>query len=601
MSAPSTTRPALVPERLAHWAQARPDAVAFTWLQDGVNASASVTWGELHGRALALGAALRERVPAGARVLLVLPPGLENLIALQACFAAGLVGVPVAIPSARRAAGDAGRIRRVAEDSGATAVLSLRSIADLLAADPVLPGAPWLLAEDWPAADRSVELPAPAPRDLAYLQYTSGSTSKPRGVMLANSTFAANLALIAERTGLGEESRVYTWVPPWHDLGLVGGILTGIVVGATTYLAPPTAVIRAPLAWLQGLTAHAINATGGPDFAYRLAAERIAAADAEQLDLSALQIAYTGAEPIRPVTLARFSSAFAVAGFDPDAFFPCYGLAESTLVAVCKRSPGAAHLRGFERGALGGGEAVPLGAALSVAEGRAHAGVVGADASTGVVLVGHGEAPADRIAIVDPETLQPLPDGQIGEILITGPDVAGGYWERPDLTPAVFGVRVVGDPDTPWLRSGDLGFRSGGELFVSGRTKDVIIVNGVNYHAVDLETAAQEADPSLRTRPVAAFAEEPTSARAVVVIEAPSPDLEAGPEADALVSAVRRAVALATEVTPARVVLTRPHTLPRTTSGKIQRARCRDGLAYGMLPVIAEWPPAAPRTEGAGS
>lgn len=595
MSAPATTPRTVLPERLAQQAQTRPHALAYGWLDDGVHENASLTWADLHARATALGAALLERVPRGSRVLLVLPAGLDVVVAGQAVFAAGLVGVPVAIPSVRRVAGAAKRIQRLADDSGAAAILSLREIADLLEGHDVATDLPWLLADEWPTDPAGVELTLPEPDDLAYLQYTSGSTSKPRGVMLTHDAFATNLAMMIERCGMTAEDRVYTWVPPWHDMGLVGGILGGVHTGYPSWLASPATVVRRPVAWLRGISELGITGTGGPDFAYRMAAERARPEDLDGLDLSSLRLFYTGAEPVRPSTMRRFADTFASAGFDPQVFLPCYGLAEITVGVTWSWSTDDPILRTLDRAALGRGEAVLSGPQPEGDLRRVD--LPDADGGT-TTVVACGAVTPERVAIVDPATRERLPDGRIGEIWARGADVAQGYWERPEQTEETFGgvlatddARGTGAPR--WLRTGDLGFVQDGQLFPTGRTKDVIIVAGVNYHAVDLESAAQEADPSLRVSPVAAFAEGGETERAIVMIEAPSGELRPGPEADALADRIRRAVAVATDLTPARVVVSQQHTLPRTTSGKVQRGRCRDGLAYGVFPIVAEWPASA--------
>ena len=595
MSVPQATQTTVLPALLARQAQTRPDALAYGWLEDGVHQSASLTWAELHARATALGAHLLERIPRGSRVLLVLPAGLDVVVAGQACFAAGLVGVPVAIPSVRRVTGAAKRIQRLADDSGAAAILSLREIADLLDGHEVATDLPWLLADDWPTDPAGVELPIPAADDLAYLQYTSGSTSMPRGVMLTHGAFATNVSMMIERCGMTAEDRVYTWVPPWHDMGLVGGILGGIHSGYPTWLTSPATVVRRPIAWLRGITEHRITGTGGPDFAYRMAAERARPSDLEGLDLSSLRLFYTGAEPVRPATMRRFADTFTSASFDPQVFLPCYGLAEITVGVTWSWSTDDPLLRTFDRAALGRGEAVLSGTQPS---GDLREIELPGDDAGVTTVVACGEVSRERVAIVDPVTREALPDGRVGEIWARGADVAQGYWERHEQTAETFGGVLAADDakgdDAPrWLRTGDLGFVQDGQLFPTGRTKDVIIVAGVNYHAVDLESAAQEADPSLRTSPVAAFAESGETERAIVMIEAPSAELQPGPEADALADRIRRAVAVATDLPPARVVISQQHTLPRTTSGKVQRGRCRDGLAYGVFPIVAEWPPVA--------
>lgn len=578
------TRPRTLSAALTEHAAQTPNDLAYALLPDGLNEAARLTWSELHTRALGLAALMRDRIDAGDRALLLLPAGLEFVVATQACFLAGVVGVAVAPPAPRRAERELANVARIAADADASLVLTIPELDALIASAaagvPSLAALPMIHVAEAPAEAVDPWWAAPDPDDLAYLQYTSGSTSAPRGVMLTHRVLAdhateINTLHLPQSRDAGDHN--YTWLPPWHDMGLVSGLFCGLIAGTPTRVVPPHAIARRPLTWLQALSDLQVTASGGPDFLYRLCAERATPEFAESLDLSRWKSAYCGAEPIRATTADTFSAAFAAAGFRREVFDPAYGLAEAVLVVASpSRKVMPARTVEFDRDALSRGVALP-----------AEPG------STSVFpLVDNGVClPTEELAIVDPQTHRRLEEGQLGELWVNRPTVGAGYWRREEETEATFRAQLDGEPGKQWLRTGDLCFFHDGGLFIAGRIKDVLIINGVNHHAVDIEIVAKESHPAFHSRPATAFGvrhEQSGAEQLVLVIEAPSAPMDDA-AADAALTAVRRAIAAAFDLQPQRVVVAAAGQIPKTTSGKVQRAACRDALASGELDALWEW------------
>ncbi|MFG3016316.1 amino acid adenylation domain-containing protein [Streptomyces cinerochromogenes] len=533
----------------------------------------------LDRRARAVAALVQEHVGPGARVLIVHQPGPDYVSAFLGCLYAGAVAVPVYPPAGAR-----GRERLAAVIADAGAELALADGEFLSGPGGAREGLGADRAVHWAAGD-SVD-PAraedwtehrPAPDDLAFLQYTSGSTGRPKGVMVSHGNLVHNSAVIARALGLTEDSRGVSWLPPYHDMGLIGGILQPLHTGFPCTLLSPLAFMYRPARWLDELTRTRATVTAAPDFAYGEAVRRVTPEERRVLDLSALRHALVGAEPVRGATLDRFAETFGSTGFRRSAFVPCYGLAEATLFVSGKaRGTGdAARLR-VERAALDAGRAV-----------------VAPDGPRTRELVGCGWAAGeDLLLVADPATGRPLPDGEVGEVWVSGPTVALGYWQRPRQTRDTFAARSAGHPGRVFLRTGDLGFRYGEDLFLTGRDDDLMIVRGRNHYAPDLEQTAEAAHPALRPARSAAFAvDDEAGSRIVLVHEVrgrPSGDDVAG-----ITAAVRESVADAHGVSVDEVVLVRLGAIPRTSSGKIRRAECRTRwLAGDLTPVAA--PPAAP-------
>ncbi|WP_019633395.1 fatty acyl-AMP ligase [Actinomadura atramentaria] len=569
---------------LARRAEATPDRLAFSFLDDDLREERRFTYADLYARAARLGAALRAGLPPGARVLLLLPPGPDYVVAVFGCFHAGAVAVSAAPPSPAQLDRALPRLRSIVADARVSGVVTnalVRSFVDGLApltddGRPLL----WLDAEDAGRPGGPLLPPTPTDPDTsAFLQYTSGSTADPRGVMVGHRNLLANCAALVETYGADADSVLFSWLPPYHDMGLIGGVLQPVYVGAPCHVVSPVAVIRRPRRWLEGMSRFRATISGGPNFMYDRCVLRCPPDLAETLDLSHWRVAVNGAEPVRAATMEAFAAAFAPAGFRAEAFAPSYGLAEATLVVTASRRGPA--VRRFDAAELRAGRARP--------------------ADDGVPLAGNGEVIADHtVRIVDPETLAPCPDGVIGEVWVQGPSVALGYWDDPRTTSATFRARIAGDPGAgDFLRSGDLGFLRDGELFVTGRRKEVLIINGANHHPHDLEAAAERGEPRLRPHCGAAFTVEGAgAARVVLVLEAAGDRPDAG-WAD-VVAGVRERVAADTGVPVEAVVLVGPRAVPKTTSGKIQRLRCRDRLLSGDLPVVAAWSAGDPPFRTAG-
>ncbi len=575
-SVPGTT----LVEVLRRRAERQGEGLAYTFLLDGETAEAHLTYAELDRRARGLAATLaREGIGAGDRVLLLYPPGLDYIAAFFGCLYAGAVAVPAYPPRSRR---PSARLQSIQESAGAKAVLTTGAVLSGL--DRQLPRRPGVL---WQAAEGAeMEMGAEEWRDpqvgeeaLAFLQYTSGSTAAPKGVMLRHANLLANLEQIRRAFAQTPAERTVIWLPPYHDMGLIGGILTPLHSGNTAVLLSPVSFLQRPLRWLQAISRYRGTTSGGPNFAYDLCAERIGPEERETLDLSSWTLAFNGAEPVRAATLERFAAAFAPCGFRPEAFLPCYGLAEGTLLAACGRRGAGARATAFAAAELERHRAVAVSPeAVETGEARA--------------LVGCGTAPAGaRLQVVDPESGVPCAPGAVGEIWIAGPAVAAGYWGLPEATAASFGASTA-DGDGPWLRTGDLGFlRDDGELFVTGRIKDLIILRGRNHYPQDIELTVERSHPALRPGCGAAFAVETPEGtgeeRLVVVQEVRREHREDDPAE--LVAAIRRAVADEHEAQVHAVVLLRPATIPKTTSGKIQRSACRARFLDGTLEALGGW------------
>ncbi|HKV12360.1 MAG TPA: amino acid adenylation domain-containing protein, partial [Thermoanaerobaculia bacterium] len=551
-------------------AQSQPDRRAYTFLLDGETKEVHVTYGELDLQARAVAARLQALAPRGERALLLYPPGLQYAAAFFGCLYAGITAVPVYPPRPNR------------PDPRFLAILSDARARVVLTTSAILPNAERLLPEDapvlWLATDglngdsaARWQDPGVGPDDLAFLQYTSGSTSSPKGVRVSHGNLLHNEALIGRAFGMTPESVVVGWLPLYHDMGLIGNLLQPLAAGCPCVLMSPVDFLQKPLRWLQAISRYGGTVSGGPNFAYDLCVRRIGPAEKEELDLSRWQVAFNGAEPVRAETLDRFAEAFAPCGFRRAALFPCYGLAEATL---------------FVTGA-GRGEAPVVSRFVSEDLARNRA----TPAADGRALVSSGRAvPAPEgqdVAIVHPETLRRGEPGEVGEIWIAGPSVAQGYWSRPEATEATFRA-FTADGQGPFLRTGDLGFLDGAELYVTGRAKDLIIIRGRNLYPQDVELTVEKSHPALRPGCGAAFSVEVEGEERLVVVQEVRRDARHADPAEAI-GAIRRAVAEEHEVQLEAVVLIRTASLPKTSSGKVRRQATRQAFLEGGLAVVAAW------------
>jgi acyl-CoA synthetase (AMP-forming)/AMP-acid ligase II len=526
-------------------AHEQPDDPAFIFLRDGDSPSDTVTWAQLDERSRAIAAALAQHASAGDRVLLAYPSGLEFIAGFFGALYAAAIAVPVQPPRSHRQSSVIARFDAIRSDARPAAVLTHSSMAAL-----PLPARTTILATDTlpERLARSWSPPSIDPEAIAFLQYTSGSTSAPRGVMVSHDNVLHNLAAAFAMSTSGPVAASVSWLPFTHDMGLIEGLLQPILRGHRAVLLPPAAFLQRPARWLRAISTYRAARSGGPNFAYDLCARRVTDAEISALDLSCWHDAYNGAEPVRRETLTAFAARFAPTGFRADAFRPCYGLAEATLLVSCDR------WRGDEAGGVSCG--VP--------------------------------APGTTIAVVDPVSRRRCDAGEIGELWVAGPGVARGYWGSRESTARTFGARLDGE-FRDYLRTGDLGFIDDRGLHVTGRIKDVLIVRGQKHFPVDLEVTASEAHPAAMPFGAAAFSSGAgvEGDRIVMAIEI---DRGAGRahRPDEIVAAVRRAVIDNHGVLLDDVVLLPPRALPRTTSGKVQRYLCRDRWRLGRLQAGSE-------------
>ena len=409
----------------------------------------------------------------------------------------------------------------------------------------------------------------PVPDDIAFLQYTSGSTSAPKGVMVSHANLLANLAMIARAFGNTKSSTYVSWVPLYHDMGLIINALQSLYVGAACVLMTPVAFVQRPLIWLRAISDYRAEVAGGPDFAFDLCVDRYRAEQMEGIDLSGWKVAFNGAEPVRAESIRRFSRTYAAHGFAASAMLPAYGLAEATVMVSSGHRGAGPATRTVSTNALRAGRIAPPD-----------------DAADAHAIVGCGRAiGAERIAILDPESLVRLGAGQIGEIWVTGPNVARGYWRNPEASAAVFGATIAGEDGGRWLRTGDLGFlEDSGELYITGRLKDVIIIRGANHYPQDIEDTVQAAHPALRRHGGAAFAvNDEADAERLVIVQEVERTYRNRIDVAAIVGRIREAVVAGHDIVPHEIALLRPGALPKTTSGKIQRARSRQLWQEGSL------------------
>ncbi|WP_158101054.1 non-ribosomal peptide synthetase [Variovorax sp. JS1663] len=555
--------------------KARPAQMAFAFLGDDLSAAQQCSYAELREDAHRIAAWLSGETRAGDRVLLAFGPGLDFVRAFWACLLSGRVAVPVPSPDPARLQHAAPRLRSVIADSRAALVLTSAGLLEAAAAvlDPAaFATTRWAALPD--AAQRAGTAadftpPPIEPQTLAYLQYTSGSTSAPRGVRLTHANVLANVrALIAAGHG-SADSRALSWLPHFHDYGLAFGVLAPVVAGARSYLMSPLAFLRRPLRWLEAVEKHRITHTGAPESAF---AACLAALGGKPLAarLDSLVALSCGAEPIKAETAERVLAVFGAAGMGPRVFAPSYGLAEAVL-GVSSASPDQPP------------RIVSADAAALLA-GRFQPSPDGSP--TARRLVGCGGAMRDtEIRIAEPRDEGRLcADGHVGEIWVRSPGVGGGYWMQPEASDATFGAHLA-DGSGPWLRTGDLGFMDRGELFVTGRLKDLIIVHGENHYPQDLEWSAERAHPALRLGHGAAFAVDTPAGEGVVL--ALELDRRADADPEAVFRAVRRAIALEHGLPVHAVALLRAGTLPRTSSGKVQRQRCREAFLADELQLAA--------------
>jgi acyl-CoA synthetase (AMP-forming)/AMP-acid ligase II len=555
-----------------------PDQAVFTYLED--ESEETLNFSQLHQQVQNIAALLLEKIPREGRALLLFPPGLDYVRALYGCFQAGIVGVSAPPPQPKRLHRTLPRLTAIAADAEISAVLStefIREAAKTFFEEGPLAEVEWIATDTAPEGGE-VEIARPALGDMAFLQYTSGSTRDPRGVMLSHENLLSNSNLITDSFGHVDNSirKGLIWLPPYHDMGLIGGILQPVHAGGLCVLLSPLAVIKRPERWLEAMSRFRATTSGGPNFAYDLCVQRIDEETCERLDLSSWEVAFNGAEPIRAETIDAFCEKFGPAGFNRKAFLAAYGLAEATLMVT-------------------GGEKDKEPTLLEVDAGELENGLVrpvsGGRSSKVLVACGTPFEGNDLVIVVADENRR-CKEGEVGEIWFAGPGVAKGYWRNQDETEEFFDARLADDPDTAYLRTGDLGAIVDGELYVVGRVKELIIINGRNIHPHDIEFSAEAASPLLRSHCSAAFELEVDGGIRIALLLEVNPAEE--DDHGQIMAAVKKRVADDLDLPLHWVGLCAAGTVPKTTSGKIQRRLCKAMLAEGEVDLLAEHPPREP-------
>ena len=555
-------------------AHAHREKTVYIYLKDGESQESRLTYGELERRALAIAAHLQAHFPSGGRVLLLYAMGTEFPTALFGCLCAGMVAVPTYPPHSNQFLANLQATVSDAKPAAAlTTASSLEQFRRQIDQSPGLMALKWIPTDTIPdvLAD-SWQEPTIGCDSLAVLQYTSGSTGNPKGVMVSHGNLLHNSSAIHSIFGHSPSFRGVTWLPPYHDMGLIGGILQPVYAGAEAILMSPVHFIQKPLRWLEAISHYRATTSGGPNFAYDLCVRKITAQQKSELDLSSWDVAFNGAEPVRGETLQRFSAAFKSCGFRQTAYLPCYGLAETTLIASgCSKQSGPTFL--------------PVDA-HALKAGRLDLAVQ--EKAPILNLVGNGEAPPGHaIVIADPEKQTPCKSDTLGEIWIAGPSVAQGYWNRPEESEQTFRARLADRSAGPFLRTGDLGFIHAGQLFVTGRIKDLIIIRGLNHYPQDIERTVERSHEALRTGGGAAFSVDVDGEERLVVVQEVERRYIKKLEAEEVIGAVRQRVSQEHGLQAYAVELIKTSSLPKTTSGKIQRRLCRDHFIQGSLKVVA--------------
>ncbi len=572
----------------------------YAYLVDGEIEAAHLTHEALDRQARAIGAILQSYRARGERALLLYPAGLEFIPAFFGCLCAGVIAVPLPAPNMAQPQRTVPRLRAIANDAQPMLVLTTSSI--LAKVEGLFTQAPELRTLHWLATDKIAASaadewhePAVAANTLALLQYTSGSTAAPRGVMVSHENLLQNSANISQAFEIGPETVSVTWLPFFHDMGLTNGIVQPLYGGRQCVIMAPQSFLQRPARWLQAISRYKAAISGGPNFAYEMCARKISPEHRDGLDLSSWKVAYNGAEPVRAETLKRFAAAFSSCGFRPSFFYPCYGLAEATLIVS---------------GGLMKDEPVLCTTRVAALE---HNGVAEASdaAQNARTLVGCGRAmPDTKIVVAHPESMTACAPDEVGEIWVSSPSVTQGYWNRPEETEQIFHAYLADIGEGPFLRTGDLGFLRDGELFVTGRLKDLIIIGGRNLYPNDIEFTVEQSHAAVRPGCCVAFSVDVADdERLIVAAEverryqperhqlngeardrspASSHNRRSPADLDAVVRTIRRAVAEEHDVRVHAVVLLRAGGIPKTPSGKIQRRVCEARFRDGTLEQCAK-------------
>ncbi len=569
-----TTRSTLV-ELLLDRAQQNPDRRAFVFLQDGENETESITFQQLDQRARKVAAWLQQQAQPGERVLLLCPSGIEYLVGFFGCLYAHLIAVPVYPPRRNRPIARLQAIARNAQASFAFVTDELLSDLDHLQLDSLkTEGLTWFSENttagihpgDW-------QMPAVKGDDLAFLQYTSGSTASPKGVMVSHANLTANLSMLQTMERSSADSVYVSWLPLFHDMGLIGQILQPVFCNALAVFMPPVAFIQRPIRWLHLITRYKGTISKSPNFGYDLCVVKTTAAEREGLDLSSWEIAACGAEPVRASTIDSFVETYRPYGFRRQNFYPGYGLAEATLFVSANVETSLPLVIQVDKLAFEQGKIVVLGAG-----------------EKGHTLVGCGKpSQGQQVVIVDPDTGRKCAPDRIGEIWISGPHITQGYWKNPQETERTYNAFIQGSGEGPFMRTGDLGFLYQGELFITGRIKDLIILQGANHYPQDIENSVEHCHPALRIGNCAAFSVDIDNQERLIIVQEVRREHLHNINPEEITRQIRWAIARDHGLRPHAILLIPPSSLPKTSSGKRQRNRCRSMFLQDKFEILGMW------------
>ena len=556
---------------------ADPDHVVFRFLENGVDESETLTYRQLEIRSKAVGAVMQSHGKKGDRVLLLFPAGLQYVASLFACFYSGMVAVPAYPPRRNR---NLNRVLSIVQDAGAQMALVTRQVYDDIERNfaelPLLREIHWIVYEDIDDTEaknwKKTEI---LPEDVAIIQYTSGSTGNPKGVMLSQLNLLYNSEYIRLTFDFSKETTIgMNWLPIFHDMGLIGGILQSAFLGGLNIGMPPVQFIKSPFKWLKAITKYKATVGGGPNFSYDYCVEKISEEEKKELDLSSMKTFYCGAEPVRKETMESFATAFASCGAKPEQLYPVYGMAETTLIATGGLQKEAPKYLRVKQDKLSQNR-------VEIADEKDK---------KAIELVGCGTAWLEtEIAIVNPKTFEKTEAMEVGEIWIAGPTVAKGYWNKPEETKRTFEATLNGSGQGPFLRTGDLGFVYEKELYITGRLKDLIIIRGVNHYPSDIEYTVAHSHPDLRPNACAAFSILKNGVEKLVIVQELKRSALRKTDFNPVMDEIRRSIAEEYELEAYAIVLIRTGSLPLTSSGKIQRRQTRYNFVNKKLNVVASW------------
>ncbi len=560
---------------LEKYASETPDKVLFYFLEDGFNEKEHITYAQMSSLAKNMAARLLTKYEKGDRLLMLFPPGIEFIVGLFTCFYAGIIAVPAYPPRKNRMFS---RFEAIINDCQPAAILTTRKIYEdiyknFLRKD-VFKEVAFIIYEEILSEDViHYNDPGIETDDIVLLQYTSGSTGRPNGVILNHKNILYNSEFIRQAFGHKKGLKTVHWLPAFHDMGLIGGIIQPFYMHGANIIIPPNSFLSRPMSWPRAVSKYKANTSGGPNFSFNYCVERMNTEELEGIDLSGVRPFYCGAEPIRKDTLVKFAEAYKDYNFNSDQFYPCYGLAESTLI-------------------VSGGELYDEPKYLTVDALELEKGYIKEvenEDNSSRTFVGCGFPWAGtKIAIVEPESKEIHPPGKIGEIWVSGPSVAMGYWNNPELSEKTFQA-VTKDGQGPFLRTGDLGFIHDFQLYVTGRMKDLIIIRGLNYSPEDIEFTAISSHDTLQSGAGAAFSVDAEHEEVLVFVcevkRAAMRDLVA----EEVMEAIRQSISENHQIRVSAIALLRPGSIPKTSSGKIQRHAARKEFLANELDILVKW------------